>query len=102
MLRVITFTTREEKMKGISGMSPVPKDALFVFQDLEQGSYFHSQGVLEDFEIVFLNDRKEPMYFAVMHPERQLAIIPAGATTAVESAVGVISGLGFRALASIL
>ena len=102
MIRVIEFTTTEQKQKGISGLDPIPLDAIFVFRELTPGGYFHGKDC-QPFEITFLNDRKQPLYFAAMDPSKnQIAIIPPGAVVAVESAIGVISGLGFRELASLV
>ena len=102
MIRVIEFTTAEQKQRGISGLDPIPLDAIFVFRELTPGGYFHTKDC-QLFEIAFLDSDKRVLYFAAMDPSKnQIAIIPQTAVVAVESALGVISGLGFRELASLV
>jgi hypothetical protein len=61
MIRVVLLKRRKEKERGLIGMSPIPDDTYFVFQDVRPGTYFHSRGVLEPFDIAFLDRMGRPI-----------------------------------------
>jgi len=102
IMRIVTLSTDEEMQAGITGMSPIPPDVLFIFPRVTPGMVFHSQGVLADFEIAFLDPSAKVVLFAQIHPEEARIMAPPGTSMAVESAVGTISGLGFGRLSELL
>lgn len=101
-MRIVTFSKLEEMHVGLTGMKPIPADTIYVFPGITWGATFHSKGVLEDFELAFLNTRGEVLLFARLHPEDARIIAPPGTAMAVEGAVGTISGLGFGKLAELV
>lgn len=92
-MRVITLATRARQAQGLIGMDPIPPGVIWVFPEIAPGTMFHSQGVREDFEIVFFSKTLEPLLAARIRPPNQVVYAPAATALAVESAVGTLSTL---------
>lgn len=101
-MKKVVFKTTAEKARGLIGMTPIPKNTLFIFQDLQPGSYFHSRGVLHPFEIAFVNKDGTKTEVHRMVPPDDEVNTPEWATVAVEAAEGTFPCLksadGFRGL----
>ena len=85
--------SRAEQAQGLIGMSPIPRDTVFVFPGIQPGALFHSSGVLEPFELAFLASDGHPITLRTIIPPRGIQRAPEGTVRAVESAVGVLSRL---------
>jgi uncharacterized membrane protein (UPF0127 family) len=101
-MKKVVLSTPAQKAKGLIGMSPIPKDTLFIFTDVGQNSYFHSQGVLHPFEIVFVNKDGTQTEVHSLKPPDDTVNVPPWATVAIEAAEGTFpclkAGDGFRGL----
>lgn len=91
-LNVIILRTAREWTTGLIGMSPIPADTVFVFMPVAPGTVFHSRGVLEPFDIVFVDSRHRVLAARRMKPESDVMVAPAGAVEAWEAKAGVMTG----------
>lgn len=98
----VVLRNPHERAKGLIGMKPIPKDTLYIFPDLKPGTYFHSRGVLEPFEIVFVNKEGTRTAVHKITPPDGGVDAPEWATVAVEAVPGTFpclkAGDGFRGL----
>ncbi len=94
-MNVVVFKTNREKQKGLIGMSPIPADTVFVFPGTRAGGWFHSRGVLEPFDIAFLDADKRVLKIDRVYPPRGLAQAPPGTKTAVEGRPGILEKIRF-------
>jgi predicted membrane-bound spermidine synthase len=83
-MNIVQLISREEKAKGLIGMRPIPSDTLFVFYDIFPGQQFHSQGVLEPFEIFFCDRGGRNLLSKVMVPPHDIATAPPRTTHVIE------------------
>ena len=83
-MKVVNLVTLQEKATGLIGMKPIPPDTLFVFHSVKPGQQFHSQGVLEPFQIIFRDSSGRNLSKEVVVPPHGGAIAPRGTTHAVE------------------
>jgi uncharacterized membrane protein (UPF0127 family) len=95
MIRVVLLKRRKEKERGLIGMSPIPDDTYFVFQDVRPGTYFHSRGVLEPFDIAFLDRMGRPILITQIVPPDGLIAAPPGTATVVEAKAGLLRGFSW-------
>lgn len=97
MINVVLLKGQREKETGLIGMSPIPDDTYFVFPHVRPGTYFHSRGVLEPFDIAFLDGTGRPILVAQVVPPDGLIAAPPGTATVIEAKAGTLhgfSGLG--------
>jgi uncharacterized membrane protein (UPF0127 family) len=87
-LAFVMLRTPAQKAKGLIGMSPIPSKVLFVFPDIGPGMTFHSRGVLEPFDIVFLDRSGVIIDAKRVTPSGGLATAPPGTRSAVEAKAG--------------
>jgi hypothetical protein len=96
MINVVLLNGLREKSIGLIGMSPIPPDTFFVFNNVKPGQVFHSRGVLEPFDIAFLNEVGDPISINEIVPPDGLIAAPLGTCTAVEAKAGYLRN--FRGL----
>jgi hypothetical protein len=97
MINVVLLNGVREKSLGLIGMSPIPPDTFFVFNNVKPGTFFHSRGVLESFDIAFLNEAGKPILITEIVPPDGLIAAPLGTCTVIESKAGYLrdfKGLG--------
>lgn len=101
-MRVVVFQTSEEKAQGLIGVSPIPAETLFVFPNMKGGGYFHSQGVLEPFEIHFFDQLWKPTGWSyVVKPPMGLVQTPSTTKTVVEAKVGTLGQIGYSKMSEL-
>lgn len=93
MRNVVVLKGDREKSIGLIGMSPIPPDTYFVFENVLPGTLFHSQGVLEPFDIAFLDGRGKPLLVTEIMPPAGVITAPPGTQKVVESKAGYLQGL---------
>jgi hypothetical protein len=93
MRNVVVLKGAREKSIGLIGMSPIPPDTYFVFEDVRPGTLFHSEGVLEPFDIAFLDNAGKPILITEVIPPDGLIAAPLGTRKVVESKAGYLRGL---------
>lgn len=93
MRNVVVLKGDREKSIGLIGMSPIPPDTFFVFEDVRPGTLFHSRGVLEPFDIAFLDNHGTPLVITEVVPPDGLIAAPLGTHKVVESKAGYLRGL---------
>lgn len=92
MINVVLLKGQREKTLGLIGMSPIPSDTYFVFPNVRPGTYFHSRGVLEPFDIAFLDGTGRPIQITEIVPPDGLIAAPPGTVTVVEAKSGSLRG----------
>ena len=93
MRNVVVLKGDREKQIGLIGMSPIPPDTYYVFENVLPGTLFHSQGVLEPFDIAFLDNRGKTLLVKEITPPDGVINAPLGTHRAVESKAGYLQGL---------
>lgn len=102
MINVVLLKGDREKHIGLMGMRPIPPKTLFVFPNVKPGTYFHSRGVYEPFDIAFLDSVGEPIEITEIVPPDGLIAAPPGTCTVVEAKAGTLSGFrGLRGLSGL-
>lgn len=91
-LNLIVFRTAREWTTGLIGMKPILGNTVFVFPHVAPGTVFHSRGVLEPFDLAFVDGRRRVLSARRMTPERDVMIAPARTVEAWESKAGVLIG----------
>lgn len=89
--------TAYKKAKGLQHMKPIPEKTIWSFLDVQEGQIFHSQNVMEPFEIAFLDDAGNVLSLDTIVPQKAIIAAPKGAAMAVESKDGELSRIGFEA-----
>lgn len=89
-MRVVKLSTPREQARGVIGISPIPRDVLFVFEPVRPGAAFHMRGVSEPIDIAFLCCSGRVVDIKRLVPPGGVAVAPEGTTAAVEAAPGVI------------
>lgn len=92
MIRVVLLKSGPERAIGLIGMRPIPPGTLFVFPDVAPGTIFHSRGVLEPFDIAFLDEDGRPILITEIIPPDGLIAAPPGTRTVVEAKRGTLRG----------
>lgn len=92
--RVVVLRTDQEKVTGLIGMRPVPPETVFVFADVREGAVFHAVGVLEEFDLVFVDPLQRVLLSRRMRPGIDELVAPPGTAEAWESKAGVLLGKG--------
>lgn len=90
--RVVVLRTDQEKTVGLIGMRPVPPETVFVFADVREGTLFHALGVLEPFDLVFVDPLQRVLLSRRMTPGVDGLVAPPGTAQAWESKAGVLLG----------
>lgn len=85
---VILFETALEKATGLIGMRPISAETLFVFTKVQPGALFHSIGVLESFDLVFVDAQRNVLLSKRMTPPGDVLVAPPGTVEAWESKAG--------------
>ena len=93
MRNVVVLKGDREKSIGLIGMSPIPPDTYFIFENVLPGTLFHSRGVLEPFDIAFLDGRGRPLLVTEIMPPDGVITAPLGTQKVVESKAGYLHGL---------
>ena len=83
-MNIVNLVSLEEKATGLIGMKPIPADTLFVFANINPGQQFHSNGVLEPFEIYFMDARGRKLSGKILVPPHDVATAPAGTNHVIE------------------
>jgi uncharacterized membrane protein (UPF0127 family) len=92
-LSIVRLSSRQQRIQGLIGLKPIPKRVLFVFPDIPQNQTFHSKGVLEPFEIVFIDKNGIIIEAQLVTPPNETVKAPDGAVTAVEMKGGMLKKL---------
>lgn len=101
-MRVVVFQTPAEKAQGLIGMKPIPPETLFVFPNMTGGGQFHSQGVLESFEIHFFDREWKPLVWSyVVKPPNGLVRTPLSTKTVIEAKIGTLDAIGYHQMAEL-
>lgn len=93
-MNIITLATQDQKTQGIIGIPTLPSKTLWVFPDMFPGAVFHSKGVLEGFEIYFLDALGNFIAAGWVEPPDALAKAPPGTKTVVEAKGGTFLSVG--------
>lgn len=93
MIDIVLFKGPREQAKGLIGMSPIPDKTFFVFPGVRAGTLFHSQGVLEPFDIAFLDREGRILKMKRVIPSGGTAVAPHGTNRAVEAKAGTFQKL---------
>lgn len=100
MPKTIVLRSLEEQAQGLIGMKPIPADTFFVFPNVRPGTIFHSRGVLESFDIAFIDAWGRTIFTKTIMPPHEVVTVPQGAVTAVEARAGGIVSPRFSGLFS--
>jgi len=92
-IEIVLLKGDREKAKGLIGMKPIPPKTFFVFPNMYSGAVFHSRGVLEPFDIAFLDRNGKVLDLKRVTPQKEIAIAPSGTVTAVEAKVGTFKSV---------
>jgi len=98
-IEIVLLKGDREKAKGLIGMKPIPPKTFFVFPDMYSGAVFHSRGVLEKFDIAFLDRNGKILSLKTVIPQKEIAVAPSGTVTAVEAKAGTFQK--FRGMAGL-
>lgn len=102
MIKVIRLRTPGQQARGLIGMKPIPTDTVWFFPLMSGATgKFHTFGVLEPIEIMFLDGEYQIIRFAALSPDQEVAI-PDAAVFAVESAPGVLQHFSSATLKALL
>jgi len=93
-MRLVIFETTAEKQKGLIGLRLIPQDTLFIFPNIQSGIRFHARGVLEPFEIYFLDKDDNLFQTAQIIPPLGEIRTPIGTITVIEAKVGTLKKFG--------
>lgn len=93
MIDIVLFKGRREQAKGLIGMSPIPDKTFFVFPGIRAGALFHSRGVLEPFDIAFVDKGGRVLTAKRVVPSDGTAVAPPGTDRAVEAKAGTFQKL---------
>lgn len=88
MIDIVVFKGPREQAQGLIGMKPIPDRTLFMFPGIRAGALFHSQGVLEPFDIAFVDRNGKTLKFKRVIPPHGIAIAPPGTDRVVETKAG--------------
>lgn len=95
MIDVVFLETPADYHTGLQGLKPIPARTLFLFPRISAGQTFHSQGVLEPFEIFFLNRHGRIMSSWTVEPPDGVIETPPGTTMVVEGREGTHYEFGY-------
>ena len=101
LIEVVVLKGPREQAQGLIGMKPIPAGTFFVFPKIQPNTYFHSQGVLEPFDIAFIDRNGNPLLVRTVIPPKGLIKAPPGTDTVIETKAGTltkIAGLGDAAI----
>jgi uncharacterized membrane protein (UPF0127 family) len=93
-MRIITLTSAAEKMQGLQYKRFIEDDTLWVFRDIGQGDYFHSENVPEPFDIAFVSWERRVLLVARMVPPKAKIEVPEGTSMAMEAKAGNMARWG--------
>lgn len=88
--------TPGKKAKGLQHMKPIPEKTVWSFLDVREGQVFHSQNVMEPFEIAFLDEVGRVLSLDTIVPQKAIIAAPKGAAMAVESKDGELTRIGLE------
>lgn len=84
-MKIVVFRTAEEQARGLRGMRPIPEATLFVFPGIKPGTRFTAEGVLEAFDVDFLDADYTILSTWQLDPGNDVVAAPARCALAVES-----------------
>lgn len=87
-MRLITFQTPEEKMRGLQHIPRIDDETAYLFPNTFEGAVFHSRNVPEPFDIAFIGPDGTVLELVRMEPQESLAQAPEGSVMAVETKAG--------------
>jgi len=87
-MRILTITTREDKMRGLQHLPWVPDQTIYVFPEVYEGDQFHSRNVAEPFDIAFIDANDKVLDLRRMYPPDDLVKAPEGSVKAIETKAG--------------
>lgn len=93
MINIVLFKGHQEQAKGLIGMSPIPGKTFFVFPGIRAGALFHSRGVLDQFDIAFVDKDGRILKAKRVTPPHGTAVAPLGTDRAVEAKAGTFQKL---------
>lgn len=94
-LTIIPLDTPGKKAKGLQHMKPIPEKTLWSFPDIREGQVFHSQNVLEPFDIAFIDGDGKILLVETIIPQKAVIAAPKGAAIAIEAKEGELARIGF-------
>ena len=94
MIEVVVLKGPGEQAQGLIGMKPIPEKTFFVFPNIRPNTYFHSRGVLEKFDIVFIDRNGNPLLVKTIVPPDGIVKAPLGTDTVIEAKAGTFHGTG--------
>ena len=95
-VKVVTFETPDERVRGLQFREAIEPDTLFVFPSTYQGAAFHSKNVPESFDIAFLSRELIVIQIEQIWPPGGISVAPPGTSMAVEAKAGMLKRWGFR------
>lgn len=95
-MKIVIFNSQDEQAIGLQFRRYIEPDTLFVFPFILPGSVFHSRNVPERFDLAFLAPDRTVLWKGVVTPTRETALVPRGATMALEAKEGWLSSYGIE------
>jgi uncharacterized membrane protein (UPF0127 family) len=93
-MRTLVFRTPGEKAMGLQHRPYIENDFLFVFPNVEEGDWFHSQNVPEPFDIAFADKRGLILELWRITPPEEVVECPPGTAVAYEAKAGNMARWG--------
>lgn len=94
-MNIVTFDTWERQAEGLQHRNPIEEATIFVFPLVEHGMLFHSQNVLEPFDLAFLSPDHTVLFMKTITPPHEAVLAPEDSFMAIESKAGYLSRIGF-------
>lgn len=84
-MKFVIFRTPAEQARGLRGMKPIPAETAFIFPGVKPGQRITAAGVLESFDVTFLNSDYGFIGTWQLDPGAETVEAPAGAALAIET-----------------
>lgn len=72
----------------------IEDETLWVFKQIGEGDYFHSENVPEPFDIAFIGFERQVIFVGRMTPPKDIVEVPKGTAMALESRAGNMARWG--------